>query len=264
MPIPTDRRLRTVVYSPNDVFKFTGHYGYQSAIEFETGEEIQTISIGDSIAWQLTPVGNRLFLKPIEAAADTNMTLITNRRTYFFELHARETDSMRDPRMMFVMRFVYPNADTGNVSSYTYEDPLPDLQREPWKYNLNYSISGEAQYIAPVRIFDDGVWTYFEFARSAPDIPAFFIVDSENKEELVNFRRRDNYIIVERVASRFTLRYGAEVICVFNERMPYTLRQVRSEEDEEEEDDEDASPPAPRRAVNPPQPGSGPYTSTRQ
>jgi type IV secretion system protein VirB9 len=219
-PIPTDRRIRTVVYSPNEVVKFVGHYGYQTSMEFEEGEEIQTISIGDSIAWQLTPINNRLFLKPVEQAADTNMTLVTNRRTYFFELHARETDSMNDPSMIFTVRFVYPDSSMGNVSSYYRQEPLPDTQREPQKYNFNYSVAGDARNIEPIRVFDDGRFTYFEFPHSMPELPAIFMVDSANKESIINFRIRQNYMVVERIASRFTLRQGSDVICVFNERMP--------------------------------------------
>lgn len=220
VPIPSDRRIRTVVYSPNEVVKFVGHYGYQTSIEFEEGEEIQTISIGDSIAWQLTPVNNRLFLKPVEQAADTNMTLVTNRRSYLFELHARETESMNDPSMVFTLRFVYPDSTLGNVSNYYHQEAMPDLQRESYKYNFNYSIAGDARNIEPIRVFDDGRFTYFEFPHSMPELPAIFMVDSVNRESIINFRVRGTYMVVERIASRFTLRQGADVICVFNERMP--------------------------------------------
>src|SRR6185369_12735631 len=66
IPLATDSRLKTVIYSPNEIIKFTGYYRYQSNIEFSDGETIGTISLGDSVAWQVNPIGNRLFLKPIE------------------------------------------------------------------------------------------------------------------------------------------------------------------------------------------------------
>ena len=47
-PIQLDHRVRTVIYQPDEVFKFTGHYRYQSSIEFGKDEQIQTISMGDS------------------------------------------------------------------------------------------------------------------------------------------------------------------------------------------------------------------------
>ena len=216
--IATDSRIRTVRYSANEVYQFIGHYGYQSAIEFEEGEKVQTVSMGDSMSWLVNPSGNRLFLKPIEQNALTNMTVITDKRTYLFELHAEETKDIRDKNMVFAYRFIYPQADSSAVD-YAGTDSLPDIEKDPQKYNFNYSIRG-SNVIEPVRIFDDGDFTYFEFKDKNAEIPAFFRVDSVGNEELVNFRKRGNYIVVERLAARFTLRRGADIICVYNEKMP--------------------------------------------
>lgn len=216
-PIQIDHRVRVVMYQPDEVYSFTGHYRYQSSIEFGQGEEIKTISMGDSTAWMLNPSGNRLFLKPVEQDATTNMTLITNRHTYLFELHARETDDIDDKDMIFVMRFMYPDEGaTQNFSSYLDAVPLPDLEKDADKYNMNYTISG-SDMVAPIRIFDDGQFTYFQFKNKNADVPAFYWVDDQGNESMINYRTRGDYIVVERVSKRFTLRYGTELVCVFNE-----------------------------------------------
>ncbi|MFZ4541904.1 MAG: P-type conjugative transfer protein VirB9 [Rickettsiales bacterium] len=217
-PIATDSRIRTVRYSPNEVFQFIGHYTYQSAIEFETDEKIMTVSVGDSLAWMINPAGNRLFLKPIEQNALTNMTVITDKRTYLFELHAEETKDIRDKDMVFSYRFIYPQADVSAVD-FSQSESMPDPEADADKLNFNYTIRGSA-VIEPVRIFDNGEFTYFEFKDKNAEVPAFFRVDSTGSEELINFRKRGNYIVVERVASRFTLRRGADIICVYNEALP--------------------------------------------
>jgi type IV secretion system protein VirB9 len=216
-PIQIDHRVRVVMYQPDEVFTFTGHYRYQSAIEFGPDEQIKTISMGDSTAWMLNPSGNRLFLKPLEQDATTNMTLITNRRTYLFELHARETDSIEDKDMIFIMRFIYPDNSDGQVIS-RHMDAMPDLEHDADKYNFRYTIAGPDQ-IAPIRIFDDGEFTFFEFKDKNADVPAFFWVDDQGNEELINYRTRGDYIVVERVVKRFTLRHGPRIICVFNEAL---------------------------------------------
>lgn len=215
-PIKVDHRVRTIMYQPDQVFKFTGHYRYQSSIEFEEGEIIRTISMGDSTAWLMNPTGSRLFIKPIDQDATTNMTLITNRRVYLFELHARETDDIEHENMIFIMRFVYPEAVASSVSSYLDSVPIPDLENESDKYNFQYSIAGP-EMIAPIRIFDDGEFTYFEFRDKNAEVPAFFWVDNQGNEALINYRTRGDYIVVERVAKQFTLRHGGDIICVFNE-----------------------------------------------
>lgn len=218
-PIPTDPRIRTILYNPNEVFKFVGHYGYQSSIEFAPDESILTISLGDSVSWMVTPTGNRLFLKPIEQDALTNMTVITNKRTYHFELHPEEADDINAPDMVFEMRFVYGPDDIGHYNGNKLDPvPLPDIQEHPEKYNFNYTIRG-AEDIAPIRIFDDGEFTYFEFRDKNAEVPAFFLVDSKNEEAIINFRTRGDYIAVERVARRFTLRHGADIVCVYNEAL---------------------------------------------
>lgn len=212
-PVATDSRLQHVVYSPNEVYKFIGHYGYQSLIEFEDDEEVVTISMGDSISWLVTPANNRIFLKPIEPDALTNMTVITSKRTYHFELHARETEQIDDPDMVFVMRFVYGRGAGISVSNFI--DSVPDPTIEPEKYNFDYALTGSEE-ISPIRIFDDGEFTYFEFRDKNAEIPAFFLVHADGSESLINFRTRDDFIVVERVAAQFTLRHGEDVVCVFN------------------------------------------------
>lgn len=226
-PILLDHRVRSVMYQPDEVYKFLGHYRYQSSIEFGADEEIRTISMGDSTAWMLNPSGNRLFLKPVEQDATTNMTLITNKRTYLFELHARETDDIDDKDMTFIMRFIYPDTSTDADVITTYLDsvPVPELDEHPERYNFGYTISG-TDVIAPIRIFDDGQFTYFQFRNVNADVPAFFLVDDRGEESLINYRTRGDYIVIERVARQFTLRHGRDIVCVFNEgRMPAGIPQ---------------------------------------
>jgi type IV secretion system protein VirB9 len=65
LPITTDNRIKTNIYNPNEIYLLVLHFGFQSHIEFAKGEEIQTISLGDSYAWKITPLANRLFVKPL-------------------------------------------------------------------------------------------------------------------------------------------------------------------------------------------------------
>ncbi len=214
--IGTDSRIHVVMYSPDEVFKYTGHYGYQSSIIFAPDEEIQTISMGDSTPWQITPAGNRMFLKPVEQDAQTNMTVLTNKRSYLFELHAREAESIDDPLLIWVLRFIYPTES----NSLAKLDAVPDPKEEGMEnFNFNYTIRG-SNVIAPIKIYDDGEFTYFQFRNRNAEIPAFYLVDSTNKESIINYRTRGDYIVVERVTGRFTLRLGSEVVCVYNEAMP--------------------------------------------
>lgn len=109
LAITSDNRIKTYIYNPNEVYLIVVHSGFQSHIEFAKGEEIQTISMGDSYAWKITPLGNRLFIKPLEKNIRTNMTILTNKRTYQFDIVARELDGEDDKDLVYVIRFYYPS-----------------------------------------------------------------------------------------------------------------------------------------------------------
>ena len=85
-PIATDQRIRQVVYSASEVYEVTGSYRFTTTIEFEKGETVQYLTLGDTIAWQAHPIGHRVHLKPVEPRAVTNLTVVTDRRTYYFRL----------------------------------------------------------------------------------------------------------------------------------------------------------------------------------
>lgn len=231
-----DNRVKTVVYNENDVVSLRGHYGYQTTVSFATYEKIQNISIGDSVAWQVVPnkAGNIMFLKPVEDNATTNMTVITDRRIYNFELTSGQAYSARDNNITYMMKFLYPNDD---VLSFTYEDdgaspaginpnrpyaPATKIDSvglvsdgTPKDLNFDYSFKGETD-LAPSTVFDNGDFTYFKF-RDMTDLPAVFEVDRERNESVVNYHLKDGYMIVESVGRQFTLRHGDDEACVFNE-----------------------------------------------
>src|ERR1700733_5223896 len=79
VPVATDSRIKTFVYSENNVFNLVTHYGYQSNIEFGLNEQVETISLGERSSWQIAPAGRRLFVRALTASAHTNMTVITSK-----------------------------------------------------------------------------------------------------------------------------------------------------------------------------------------
>ena len=215
----SEKKFRAFIYNPNDVYRYVGHYTYQGFIEFASDEEIATITMGNSSAWLFEHLGNRLFLKPISDDANTNMTVITNKRIYHFDLVAKEAISIDDKDLIFVVKFVYPDDKDKNILEFPKSPPSdePDM-RNLSIYNFNYEFTGDPD-IAPSKVFDNGRFTYFQFANRNSEVPAIFSVDSGGFESLVNFRPAGDYIIVERVAAQFTLRNGEEIVCIYNNNM---------------------------------------------
>ena len=210
-----DTRFKSFPYIENGVYKVVTLYDNPTFIEFEEGEVISTIINPKRSAWQLIPTGNRLFIKPLESDADTELTVMTSKHKYFFEIYAQEPKKDFDEDYTFFFRFRYPNdEETKSIKKYA-RSVMPDIDHYPEKYNFNYTVTGEPA-IQPIKIFDDGEFTYFEFAPTG-SIPAVFSVDASGFESIVNFRMIGPYVVAEDVSSRFTLRNGADIVCVFNE-----------------------------------------------
>lgn len=197
-----DPRLRVIPYEEAQVIGIAGHLGYQMMIEFDPQERIENVSIGDSLGWQVTPnrAATLLFLKPVAAHAATNMTVVTTRRRYAFALSVREARGPDDPNIIYSLRFSYP-ADAAAA------DGAP-----PADFNFDYAVSGEAAF-APLRVFDDGRFTYFQLPEGA-ETPAIFVVNHRGEEEVANSQVRGAATVVEQLSDAFVLRLGRDAVVV--------------------------------------------------
>lgn len=204
-----DPRIQTIAYDPNQVVLLRGTLGYQFMLEFAPGERVETVSVGDSLAWQVTP--NRrsdvLFIKPIAHSGDTNLTVLTDQRRYAYELQV-ELPRPGVP-VLYIARMVYPPPVQAQPVETAQAPEAP-----PVVANSAYVVTGSAA-IKPVQVFDDGQMTYFEWAKNGA-VPAIFAVAADGSESLVNYVVRGPYTVVDQVGWRFKLRDGKDVATVDN------------------------------------------------
>lgn len=206
--------IRYVEYNADTVIRLMGHTGYQMMLEFEPGEKIETVGIGDSTGWQVTPngAGTIMFLKPVGLPPMTNISIITNQRRYNFELVAKSGLRVPQSQITYAVRFRYPEK-AGAVGAMATPPYLIATASE--LQNRAYSFDG-AKANVPQQVFDDGKATYFQFAAGSSK-PAIFAVTPGAGESVVNFVVRGPYIVVEQIAPQFVLRDGKEVTIIFNE-----------------------------------------------
>lgn len=121
--VDADARMRTIVYNENEVFRVIARNGFQTHIELANNETIDTLSIGDSIGWQITPASHRIFVKPLQKTGMTNLTVITNRRTYQFELVASNPVSSKHDHA-YLVKFYYPEANATDAPIDRTRDSL--------------------------------------------------------------------------------------------------------------------------------------------
>lgn len=217
-----DARVKKVTYHENDVYLLKGHYGYTTVVELDDKENIETISLGDSEAWQVVKPHrqNILFIKPLEQNAATNMTVITSRRIYSFELTAEKAESESSPDLTFRLKFVYNDKINNNGGVMTFNDkkeaPISSVSPDQW--NFEYTFTGD-NALRPQRVFDDGKFTYFQFDNIGV-MPAIFMVDDKGKESVVNSSVNGSNLVVHRVGPQFRLRDGELSTMIFNETWP--------------------------------------------
>ena len=80
-----DPRVREVPYAVNAVYHLAGRIGYQIDIEFEAGERYLGLAAGDVNGLSFEAQDNHVFLKPKAASVITNLTILTDRRHYYFD-----------------------------------------------------------------------------------------------------------------------------------------------------------------------------------
>ena len=214
-----DPRVRDVTYQKDNVVAVDGSYGVSTMIILGEDEKIETLALGDSVAWKVEPnrKGNIIFLKPVEKDALSNLNVVTNKRLYAFVLRS----GFRSARsQIFKIRFRYPEDDMDSrlMAQAKKRASFPNARGfNLANANRDYAIKGSDQ-VKPLEVFDDGVKTWFRFPETG-ETPALFIVDKDRNESLVNFRREGPYLVVDKTAPQWTLRNGDEATCLFNLRI---------------------------------------------
>ena len=221
--LPTDARIKKVMFQDNNVIPVHGMTFTTTQIQFGDNERVLDIEGGDSTAWMVTyhpELANMLFIKPTIFNSSTNMTVITNRHAYYFHLTSNKKLEQTATQQTYALKFVYPAPVTSRVKS------RPPIPAQPKVLNTAYRFSGSPQLV-PLHVFDDGQFTYFEISTNGA-VPAIFAVDDKSgKESTVNTRRQGKYLVVQRIAPQFTLRQGGLSTSVFNAREINRIAQNR-------------------------------------
>ena len=243
-PVAGDSRIKTMVFNENEVYTIVTRIGFSTAIELSDKEKVQTISLGDSVGWQINPANNRVFVKPLLRNATTNLSVITNKRNYQFELVVSSAP-IKNATHSYVVKFFYPEEQDSFVApedrtrgdlrpisaTIIPEIPaLPQVAAMPatpmpaapvskvaglpplgsigiQAYNFNYTLTGPEEK-SPTKIFDDGSSTYFEYGYPLNSVPQIYAVGADGAESALSVRADGNKYIVNSIAPRFVIRDG--------------------------------------------------------
>ncbi len=202
-------------YSESTIFQAYAAPGLVTDIVLEPGENLVAVASGDTARWVIgdTTSGagetrqTHVLVKPYSAGLTTNLVITTDRRTYHVRLVSTSATALSS------MRWTYP------------QDELLALRRKAEaaqaaapiatglaieQLHFNYTISGGRPAWRPLRVFDDGSKTYVEFPASLAngEAPPLFVVGADGKAELVNYRLRERFYVVDRIFDAAELRLG--------------------------------------------------------
>ncbi|MCZ2327842.1 P-type conjugative transfer protein VirB9 [Bartonella sp. F02] len=210
-----DHRIRYVTYDGADVVQIETVLGVATHIILEEGEQYITHAFGDSEAYAFAHRGRHIFIKPKAELANTNLIIVTDKRSYKFRLQFRNDRA----GATYELAFHYPETDAKKVQESKRHVAIERAFHKGAKtYNLNYTMSGDRD-IAPINAWDNGLITYFKFSANM-DMPSIYVVDSEGKESLIPrtvMGDSNNIIALHKINPRWIIRLGNRALAIFNE-----------------------------------------------
>ncbi len=191
--------------------------GRVTDITLQPGEILGAVASGDTVRWVIgdTTSGagadkrTHVLVKPFAAGLSTNLVITTDRRTYHLALVSTAATAMA------ALSWSYPqdalialkNAQ-GQAESATPVATGLDVDQ----LQFNYAISGDHPSWRPLRTFDDGRQTFIEFPATlgVGEAPPLFLVAAKGEAQLVNYRVRGRFYIVDRLFDNAELRLGTK------------------------------------------------------
>ena len=189
--------------------------GRVTVVSLQPGEELVTVAAGDTVRWIVgdTSSGSgdalrvNVMVKPIRSGLKTNLVITTSRRTYLLELTSTERTWMASvsweypkDKMLALQRQAQAASAAAPVDS--------GLSLE--KIRFRYAVSGSNPPWKPLRAFDDGEKVYIQFPAGIAqgELPPLFVIGAQGDGQLVNYRFRSPYYIVDRLFGAAELRLG--------------------------------------------------------
>ena len=188
-----------------------------SDIALQAGESLISVAAGDTARWVIgdTTSGSgaarrtHILVKPSAPGLRTNLVITTDRRVYLLMLQSTSGPAMA------AVSWTYPqdellalarSREAAVAAAPVAEGVAVD------RLNFGYAIEGARAPWRPIRAFDDGSQVFIEFPETVTtgEIPPLFVLGSSGRAELVNYRQRGRYYVVDRLFSAAELRLGAK------------------------------------------------------
>ena len=209
--------IQVYPYTVGALYRLYASPGQVSDVALQPGEDLVSVSAGDTVRWVVgdTISGSgataraHVLVKPISSGIRTNLMIATNRRTYHLELESV------DGGYMAALSWRYPADELAGLTARNdraIARNTGSIERGLTLEGLNfdYRMSGDSPDWKPVRVFDDGRQVFIQMPEdiATTDMPPLFVLGEDGDAELVNYRVRGNYYVVDRLFRAAELRLG--------------------------------------------------------
>lgn len=194
-PSTLDHRVRSTRYVDGQLYTIRVSMTRATTIELEEGETILSIVAGDTESFQFegVPGGQVIAIKPTARSVETNVSVYTTDRSYYFRL-------VEGNSPFYVVRFNYPEKKAHSRSVAQ--------KQASGRYGAN-----EQNEITPATVTDDGTFTYFRFPKNSP-VPAIFKVSGGQERATNSVRIKNGMMRVSGTSRQWALRLGETEVCI--------------------------------------------------
>lgn len=204
-------------FADGSIYRVITAPGRVTDIALQPGETLVAVASGDTVRWVIgdttsgSGTGKRthVLVKPFSVGLSTNLVITTDRRSYHIALTSVAKTAMA------ALSWTYPQDALIALkrASAAAEAVVPIAAGiEVEALYFNYVISGDRPSWRPLRAFDDGRQTFIEFPASLAvgEAPPIFLVDAKGEAQLVNYRVKGRFYVVDRIFDAAELRLGTK------------------------------------------------------
>jgi type IV secretion system protein TrbG len=194
--------------------------GEVTDVALQEGEQLVgsgPVAAGDTVRWIIGDTESgagaskriHILIKPTRPEITSNLVINTDRRTYLLELRSAEKTYMASVSWQYPEdQLIALRRQNASAEAATPIVTGVDISR----LRFRYAIEGDNPPWRPVSAFDDGSKVYIEMPAGIAqgEAPPLFVIGPEGDGQLVSYRVRENYYIVDRLFAAAELRMGGE------------------------------------------------------
>lgn len=209
--------IQVYPFAPGALYRLYAAPQEISDIALQPGESLIAISAGDTVRWIVGDTTSgagaakqvHILAKPFAAGLKTNLVITTDRRSYHLQLEST------DHTYMAALSWSYPEDELIALKKQNDAEVAAtpvDTGLSLEDLNFQYQITGDDAPWKPLRAFDDGRHVYIEFPKTLAqgEAPPLFVLGTQGTSDLVNYRVRGNYYIIDQLFSDAELRLGQD------------------------------------------------------